>query len=108
MFPKTHRVPREIIQKVLFEGEKIQTELFLLRKMENKLKHSRYAVVVSKKVEKLAVKRHYLKRIYKNILTNIYKDKKQDKYLDLVFVLSKKNKEVEKTLIREELEKTIS
>jgi ribonuclease P protein component len=95
MFPKKHRAPREIIKKVLFEGKKIHTELFLLRKNENNLNKNRFAIVVSKKVAKTAVKRHYLKRLFKNIILDYFKNI-ENKGFDFVFILNKKANDANK------------
>lgn len=108
MFPKENRVPRDIIKKVLFEGEKIQTELFLLRKKENNLDHNRFAVVVSKKVAKTAVKRHYLKRLFKNSLKEFFTDydTNQKPGLDIVLILNSKSATTTKDAIIDTLSKT--
>ena len=96
MFPKNDRVPKEKIKKVLFEGQKTQTELFLLRKKENNLKNERVAIVVSKKNTKSAVKRHYLKRLYKSIIREYIKNNPKKDKNDWVFVLNKKAAETNK------------
>jgi ribonuclease P protein component len=95
MFPKNQRVPREIIKKVLFEGDKIQTELFLLRKKENLLLKNRFAVIVSKKVAKNAVTRHYLKRLYKNTIKEYFNEVETTGH-DFVFVLKPKETNLSK------------
>lgn len=62
MFPIKQRVPREIFKKVMTEGEKYSSGLFLLKRLENGLEYGRFGIVVSKKVAKLSVQRHEIKR----------------------------------------------
>lgn len=68
MFPKKQRVPREIIEKIMSEGLKSSSELFLIKSGNNSLEINRFAVVISKKVSKGAVKRHFLKRKMNNAI----------------------------------------
>lgn len=62
MFPVKQRVPREIFKKVMTEGERFSSGLFLLKRLENGLEHGRFGIVVPKKVAKLSVSRHEIKR----------------------------------------------
>lgn len=62
MFPVKQRVPREIFKKVMTEGERFSSGLFLLKRKENGLEYGRFGIVVPKKVAKLAVSRHEIKR----------------------------------------------
>lgn len=62
MFPVTQRVPRESFKKILMEGQKISSGLFLIRKMKNNLGKPRVSVVVSKKVSLSAARRNLVKR----------------------------------------------
>lgn len=62
MFPVTQRVPRESFKKILMEGQKISSGLFLMRKMKNNLGKTRVSVVVSKKVSLSAARRNLIKR----------------------------------------------
>ncbi len=62
MFPIKQRVPREIFKKVMTEGERYSSGLFLLKRLENGLEYGRFGVVVPKKAVKHAVHRHQIKR----------------------------------------------
>ncbi len=68
MFPVKQRVPREIFKKVMTEGDRYSSGLFLLKRLENGLEYPRFGVIVSKKVAKLAVQRHKIKRAFCNCI----------------------------------------
>ena len=63
MFSKKYRITALEVQK-MFSGdaETLHSELFLVKKSKNNLERSRFAVIIPKKVSKLAVKRHLDKR----------------------------------------------
>jgi ribonuclease P protein component len=107
MFPKNHRVPRERIKQVLFEGCKIQTELFLLRKLKNNNSSNRFAIVVSKKVARLAVKRQCIKRRLRNSISESFADKQNNNF-DIIFIVNKKINQSDSQKIKEEITKIIS
>lgn len=59
---------RLIVQTILKEGHKMECPLFILFKQKNQLGINRYAVIIGKKSEKLAVKRNlYRRRMYEAI-----------------------------------------
>lgn len=62
MFPTKQRVPREIFKKVMSEGERYSSGLFLLKRLGNGLEYGRFGIIVPKKVAKLSVQRHEIKR----------------------------------------------
>ena len=74
MFSKKKRIPRDIVKKVVSEGQKSYSELFLLKRLPNGLEQDRFAIVVSKKVSKTAVGRHKIKRKLKESLMEFYKN----------------------------------
>ena len=104
MFPIKQRVPREIIEKVISEGEKSYSELFLLKKLKNDLEYDRFAVLVSKKVDKSAVGRHLIKRRYLNIVRDILKGGDGDIKHDFVIIVSSKNKDFKYESIKKEID----
>lgn len=53
---------RLTVQKVLKDGEKTVCPLFTVFRLENQFGVDRYAVIISKKSEKLAVKRNKARR----------------------------------------------
>ena len=87
MFPVIKRVPRESFKKILTEGQKISSGLFLMRKMKNNAEKTRASVVVSKKVAILATKRNLIKRRFMQAMRE-----NAEKYRDydcLIFVQPK-------------------
>ncbi len=68
MFPVKHRVPRECFKKILIEGQKVSSGLFLMRKKQNNLDFPRFSAVVSKKVSKSAVRRNQIKKRFMHAL----------------------------------------
>ncbi len=66
----------EIIQKPDFETK---SRLFVIKKKANKLPHDRFAVVVSKKIHKSAVKRNKVRRqVYESIRLLLQKNAEAD------------------------------
>lgn len=82
----------------------VGSPLFLLRYQENLFPHNRYAVVVSKKVDKKAVARNRIKRVFIEILQPL--DKKSP--FDYVFFLKKEILKNDKENIKQELVKSLS
>lgn len=101
MFPRKYRVSRDSFKKIMTEGEKKSSSLFLLRKKNLGFDFPRFSIVISKKVEKSAVKRHLLKRRFANILQKLIKDDEiKFENSDHIFILSKnvRGKEYQKIL----------
>lgn len=98
MFSKKERIPREIVKKVMSEGQKGYSELFLFKKLNNNLDFNRYTIVVSKKVSKTAVGRNEVRRKIKSALKESLKEVREkqkqtmksgsQKFLDVVIILS--------------------
>ncbi|MEK9159460.1 MAG: ribonuclease P protein component [Patescibacteria group bacterium] len=65
---------RPIIQALLKEGKSTPSSLFILIKQESPLPSTRYAVVVSKKLEKSAVKRNKKRRQVYEIIRMMEKE----------------------------------
>jgi ribonuclease P protein component len=77
MFSKKHRIKASEINQIF--SEKIKSEhsdAFFVRKKENDLEQDRFAVLVPKKVYKLAVKRHKYKRLVTSLLKELIADLK--------------------------------
>jgi ribonuclease P protein component len=92
MFKKTHRLNTSEFKEVFNFGKTINTPLFLIKAKENKLKHSRFAVAVSKKISKKAVERNHLKRRFIHALKevcNMLPNK------DYVFILNSQIKDIQ-------------
>lgn len=99
MPPKQSRLTRAEFQTVWNMGKKTHNPLFTLVKQESFDENSHFAVVVSKKVCRTAVKRNLLRRkLYPIIQKNLLKSK-----ASVIFV-AKKGLEV---LSSEEIEKSV-
>lgn len=70
--------------QVRFTGA-LSTPLFLLRFRENKLLYNRYGFVISKKINKRAVARNRIKRIFSTVLMILEKQIKTG--YDLLFIV---------------------
>ena len=101
MFSKKHRIPRDLVKKVISEGQKGYSELFLFKKLKNNLTYNRFTIVVSKKVSNNAVTRNLIKRKIKSALKVIINENNKNKnqvdasnqgilkkYFDLVLIVS--------------------
>jgi len=114
MFPAKKRVPKNNIEEIIKEGQKIYSESFLIKKNKNHLSTNRFAVVVSKKVSKEAVQRNLIKRRFLNAIQYIFKnnDKKDEdikrennnESSDYVLLVSPKQKDFTYDKILKELE----
>jgi ribonuclease P protein component len=72
MLKKNNRIKSPIIfQKILNQGKRKDSQYFKIIFCKNDKKISRFAVIVSTKVHRLAVKRNFLKRRIKNILREL-------------------------------------
>jgi ribonuclease P protein component len=72
MLKKDNRIESPVLfQKTLRQGEKKDNQYFKIIFCKNNQSISRFAVIVSTKVNRLAVKRNFLKRRVKNILREI-------------------------------------
>ena len=62
MLKKRFRLNTSQFKEVFNFGQTSRNPLFLIKKRDNDLTYSRFAVVVSKKISKKAFERNYLKR----------------------------------------------
>jgi ribonuclease P protein component len=74
MFRKSYKLNTSLFKEVFNFGKTIKTPFFLIKTKNNSLKHSRFAVVVSKKISKKAFERNYLKRKTFHALQEINKN----------------------------------
>lgn len=109
MFPKKQRIPREFFKEIMIKGDKKISSFFLLKKRDFHLNLARFAVIISKKVEKSAVKRIFLKRKFTNSLQNLIKENKiKIENLDYIFILSKNIRDKNYDEISTEIQKTFN
>jgi len=69
MFSKKQRLSKKKEVDAVFNGDiSAYTRLFGLKAKKNTLQYSRFTVIISTKVSKLAVERNRIKRVIKNTL----------------------------------------
>ena len=101
MLKKKYRLPiQETIKK---NGRTIRTPFFLIKVFPNNLPHSRFGVIVSKKVAKEATARNRLKRIIFSCL-----DPKAKAGADFLIILSPKIKDLPKEEIIKNLKEVFN
>jgi len=104
MLSKKYRL---LIQSVLNKsGRSLRSRSFLLKIFQNKESFNRFGVVISKKVDKSAVKRNRLKRIIFEGVKNFVcqsKNNENSQKLDVLIILSPAVAKMEKTDIIREL-----
>ncbi len=72
MFKKSYKLNTSLFKEVFNFGKTIKTPLFVIKTKQNTIKHSRFAVVVSKKNIQKAHQRNYFKRKIYHALKEIY------------------------------------
>lgn len=92
MLKKRFRLNTSAFKEVFNFGQTSRNALFLIKKRDNDLKYSRFAVVVSKKISKKAFERNYLKRRFMGALGERGSSLKK---ADYIFVLNSSAKDVE-------------
>ncbi|MEK7672609.1 MAG: ribonuclease P protein component [Patescibacteria group bacterium] len=98
MIATKFRTPREKIDYILNKGSSLISRFFIVRYEQNDLKHSRYRVIVSRKIDPKAVGRNRLRRqIYEairlipsNSKDNSANDSTATKNYDIIFIPKKK------------------
>lgn len=74
MLRRSKRIQGEnAVQAALKKGESAKNGFFVVRKLKNELEHNRYAIVISKKLEKSAVKRNKKRRQIYEIIRQLEK-----------------------------------
>lgn len=105
MFAKKQRIPRDLVKKIMLEGEKGSSSLFYYKKMINSLDYPRFAVIVSKKVQKGAVGRHFIKRRFVSVIKELLQNGHLFGGSDIVFMVLKPINHVDYSQIKEEIKK---
>ncbi len=105
MFKKSYRLDTSQFKEVFNFGKTIKSALFLVKSKENGIRHSRFAVVVSKKVAKKAHDRNYLKRRTYNAIKEIYKD---FPVADYIFILNSGVKDIQYSNLIKNIKETFS
>lgn len=103
MLPKHHRLPGNTR---FHKAQVIKTPLFSLRVQSNSLESSRFGFVVSKKVDKRAVVRNRLKRVFRSCIEEKLSQIKPGN--DMLFILSPTLLTISREEMKEELAKIFS
>lgn len=91
MIAKKFRTPREKIDYILNKGLSLVSRFFIVRYEQNELNHSRYRVIVSRKIDPGAVNRNKLRRqIYEAIRLIPANTDTATKNFDIIFIPKKK------------------
>ena len=99
MFSKNQRIDRKTIKNIIKQPDSVvRSGCFTLRFSKNNLNYPRFSIVIPKKVEKSAVKRHLLKRK----ITSLIKDLKLNNNFDYVLFL---NNKIDNYLIKQNIDK---
>ena len=105
MFSKKNRINREKIGFILKKPDfSFNSENFILKSSKNKLPHPRFTIVLSKKIEKSAVSRHFLKRK----ISKIIKEINLKINLDFVFIFKSNLKNKKESDLKNEIEKILN
>lgn len=100
MFPKKQRISKQKEIEAVFKGKiSVYNKLFGLKSIQNSLDYSRYTVIISTKVSKLAVERNRIKRAVKKILRE--QNKNIPKSVDCVIISLKEANKKETIEIEE-------
>jgi ribonuclease P protein component len=86
MIPSIHKISLDKDFEKLFKtGRSIYGRFLGFKVLKNDLDYSRFSVILSKKIQKSAVDRHFLKRKIFNVITKI--DKKLPFSIDCVIIV---------------------
>lgn len=93
MFSKKQRLNTSLFDEVFNFGKNKSSQYFLLKYKKNDLGVPRFGITISKKKVSSAVKRHFVKRKFINLLkeSNLIK-----RSYDMVFILNKEIESVKK------------
>ena len=81
MFQKKERITTDRFKEIIDLNRTFHADLLYARFGVNNLDYSRFSVVVPKKVEKLSIKRHFLKRKINAVLEELKGQFKKGDYL---------------------------
>lgn len=110
MLSKNNRIPRLEIKYLLDKGEKYSSKFFICRYQKNREQFLRFCVIISKKIDKSAVKRNRLRRqIYEAIRLNLKEN--QDVPIeksDIALILKKSVQEKDFAAFKDDIKNIIS
>ena len=107
MLKKDNRIKSPVIfQKIFNQGKKKDNQYFKIIFCKNNKNVSRFAVVVSTKVHRLAVKRNFLKRKIKNALKELITSLPQG--FDALIIVKKQSSDVGFNEIKNQLKELLT
>ncbi len=92
MLARNFRLKKNDMDRIYKKGQRVAQDLFLVRYLPNRAGHSRFSVVISKKVLAKAHDRNHAKRQIYQLIWQA-KDLWQTKSLDIALVLKKYQEE---------------
>jgi ribonuclease P protein component len=105
MFNKKNRIPKESLKDLMSQKNYISCGFFVLKSKENGFDYPRFAIIISKKVSKLSVKRHLIKRVFAHF---VLKYLKSLKHADYLFILSPEAIKIDKKELEKSVDQTLS
>lgn len=87
MISKLYRLKQWQVQKVFKKGKDKKSGLFIIKYLPNKCEFHRWSIVLSRKFEKLAVKRNKKRRqTFEAIRENLINQPKTEQHYDIVLI----------------------
>jgi ribonuclease P protein component len=98
-----YRASKEDIEKTIKSGINIQGNLLYIKVSREKKEKKTFAVIISKKVEKTSVGRHFIKRRVSSAIDDFIKQKNSDFSRTVVIFPKKIDKNVEYLQIQKDV-----
>lgn len=105
MLSKKNRLPRQAFNQVFQKGTRLQHPLFQLILLANNLPNSRFACVVSTKIDKHAVVRNRMKRLIHESIHHLVPD--INSHIDAVIIVKRNFSKEKQPVIEAELTKLL-
>lgn len=109
MIATKHRIKRETIPYILRKGETYKTRFFIVKYIKSREEISRFATIVSTKLEKSAVERNKLRRrIYESIRLVLKETQEKENKFEIILIPKKSILEAQYPDIEEDIRKIIT
>ena len=102
MLKRKFRIPKGIRFN---NSSLLSSPLFILKIKKNGLLFNRFAIIVSKKIDKRAVVRNRIRRIISSCLEELYNELKQGK--DMIFIVKKEAVDKSREIFFKEIKLTL-
>jgi ribonuclease P protein component len=103
MLNKKDRANKEDIEKTIKNGINIQGNLLYIKVSREKKEKTTFAVIISKKVEKTSVGRHFIKRRVVSAIEDYIKEQKKVFFRTVVVFPKKIDKNIEYSQIHKDV-----